>query len=83
MHGVVVLGLVVLFVPFGEVAEALPEGDLGSETVVAFEGGGVGVGRGDVAGLHGEELAVGFEVVIGWQYAGADEFFLEGLDEVQ
>ena len=43
---------VVLFVPAGEGLEALAEGGVGAEVEVALEGGGVGVGGGDVAGLH-------------------------------
>ena len=62
-------------VPFGEVAEAFAEGDLRGEAVVALKGGGVGIGGGDVAGLHGDELFVSVEVEVLGEDAGTDEFF--------
>ena len=77
------LGLIILFIPFRKLPEAFAEGDAGGEAEVAFEGGGVGVGGGDVAGLHRDELLMGFEVVVGGEDAGADEFFLEDLHEIQ
>ena len=63
-------------------AEAFAKGDLGGEAEVALEGGGVSVGGGDVAGLHGDQLLVGFEVVVLWQDTGTEEFLLEDVDEV-
>ena len=33
--------------------------------------------------MHGDEFFVGFEVVVLWEYAGAYEFFLQYLDEVE
>ena len=50
---------------------------------VGFEGGCVGVGDGHVAGLHGHEFLVGFEVVIGGEHLGADELFLQYCHEVE
>ena len=64
-------------------AEAFAEGDLRGEAVVALKGGGVGIGGGDVAGLHGDELFVGVEVEILWEDTGTDELFLEDGDEVE
>ena len=75
--------LVELGVPLGEVAEAFAEGDLRGEAVVALKGGGVGIGSGDVTGLHGDELFVGLEVEVLGEDAGTDEFFLEDGDEVE
>lgn len=75
--------LIVPCVPLCEGAEAVAEGGGGTEAEVAFEGCGVGEGDGHVAGLHGHEFLVGFEVVIGWEYTCCDEFFLKDGDEVQ
>ena len=77
------LFLIELGVPLGEVAEAFAEGDLRGEAVVALKGGGVGIGGGDVAGLHGDELFVGLEVEVLGEDAGTDEFFLKDGDEVE
>ena len=63
-------------IPLGEGAEALAEGGMWFEAEVVFEGCGVGIGDGYVAGLHGHELLVGFEVVVVGEYACDDEFFL-------
>ena len=78
-----VLFLVELGVPFGEVAEAFAEGDFRGEAVVALKGGGVGIGSGDVTGLHGDKLFVGLEVEVLGEDAGTDELFLEDGDEVE
>ena len=48
-----------------------------------FEGCGVGVGYGDIAGLHGDEFLVGLEVVVGREDFGAEELLLENGDEVE
>lgn len=77
------LFLVELGVPLGEVAETFAEGDLRGEAVVALKGGSVGIGSGDVTGLHGDELFVGLEVEVLGEDAGTDEFFLEDGDEVE
>ena len=63
-------------VPFDEGAEAGTDGDCRSETVVAVQRFGIGVGDWDIAGLHANILAVGFEVVVLWENAGADQLFL-------
>ena len=47
-------GIIVVLVPFGEVAEAFTERDFGGEGVVALQGGGIGIGGGDITGLHGD-----------------------------
>ena len=74
---------VILLIPLAEFAEALAEGGGGAEAEVLFEGCGVGVGDGDVAGLHGHEFFVRLEIVVGWKYACCDEFFLQDGDEVE
>lgn len=56
---------------------------MGTEAEVALEGRCVGVGGGHIAGLHGYEAFVGFEVVVGGQYACGNEFFLQYGDEVE
>ena len=48
-----------------------------------FERGGVGVGDGDIAGLHGNELLVGLEIVVFGEHACTDKLFLEDGDEVE
>ena len=75
--------MIIITIPLCKLAEALAQGYPGREAEVALEGGTVGIGDGDVAGLHGDELFVGLEVVVGGKYAGADEFFLEDGDEVE
>ena len=70
-------------VPFGEVAEALAEGDLGREAEVALEGCGIGIRGGDIAGLHGDKLLVGLEIEVLGEHACTDELFLEDIDEVE
>lgn len=70
-------------VPGGEAAEAFAEGGGGLEAEVALEGGGVGVGDGYVAGLHGHEAFVGLEVVVGGKYTGGEKLFLKNLHEVK
>ena len=74
---------VILLIPLAEFAEALAKGGGGAEAEVLFEGCGVGVGDGDVAGLHGHEFFVRLEVVVGWKYACCDEFFLQDGDEIE
>ena len=48
-----------LLVPACEAAQAFAQGRGGAESEVALQGRGVGVGDGDIAGLHGHELLVG------------------------
>lgn len=78
------LRLPVIFgIPLRELSQAVAEGGGGFEAEVGFEGGCVGVGYGHVAGLHGHEFLVGFEVVVGGEHFGADEFFLQYCHEVE
>ena len=70
-------------IPFRKLPEAFSQGGGGLETEVLFEGCGVGVGYGDIAGLHGDEFLVGLEVVVGGEDFGAEELLLENGDEVE
>ena len=69
-------------VPFRKPPEAFAQGG-GLEAEVLFEGCGVGVGYGDIAGLHGDEFLVGLEVVVGREDFGAEELLLENGDKVE
>lgn len=64
-------------------SEAFAEGDFRGEAEIALEGGGVGIGSGDITGLHGDELFVGLEVEVLREDTGANEFFLEDGHEVE
>ena len=74
---------VILLIPLGKFAEAFAEGDFGRETEVALEGGGICVCGRHIARLHGDELLVGFEVVVSRQHLGPHQFFLQGLHKVE
>ena len=74
---------VVPCIPLREFAEALAEWGGWAEAEVLFEGRGVCVSDGYVAGLHGYEFFVRLEVVILWKHACCEEFFLQNGDEVQ
>ena len=63
--------------------ETFAEGSGRLKAEVTLEGGGIGVGYGDVARLHGDELLVGVEVVVGREDTGTEEFFLEDGDEIE
>ena len=64
---------IVLRVPLRELPEAFPQSDLGRKTKISFQGRGVSVGGGDVAGLHRDEFFVRFEIVVLREDAGAEE----------
>lgn len=70
-------------IPLGELPQALTQGSGGLETEVLLQRCGVGVGDRDVARLHRNQFLVRVEIVVGWQYAGAEEFLLEDIDEFQ
>ncbi len=70
-------------IPLRKLTQTVAQGGRGLETEILLQGGGVGIGDGDIAGLHGDELLVGLEVVVGGEDAGAEEFFLEDGDEVE
>lgn len=72
-----------LCIPLCKGTETLTEGGAGLEAEVALEGGGVGIGDGNITGLHGDKFFVGFEVVVLGKDAGTDEFLLQDGDEIQ
>jgi hypothetical protein len=45
--------------------------------------GGVGVGHGDITGLHGHELLVGLEVIIGGEDSCTYQLFLKDGNKVE
>ena len=79
----VVLLVIICLVPLSEAAETFTKGGGGFEAEVLFERGGIGVGDGDITGLHGHELFVGLEIVVFGEHACTDELFLEDGDEVE
>lgn len=72
-----------LFVPVGEGAEAGAERGGGLEAEVVLERSCVGVGHGDVSGLHGDKAFISFEVVVVGEYTSCNKFFLEYLNEIE
>lgn len=70
------------FVPLGEISESGAEGCGGLEAEVVLQGGGVGVGDRDIAGLHRDELLVGVEVIVSGQHPGSNQLFLKDGHEV-
>ena len=74
---------IIPFIPLCKLAQPLAEGDLWGEPKGTLQGGSVRIGGGDVAGLHGDELLVGFEVVVLREDAGTHQFLLKDVDEVE
>ena len=64
-------------------ADACSERSGWLETEVTFQRHGVGKGGRDIAGLHGDELAVGLKIVASRQEASTDKFLLKGIHEIQ
>lgn len=77
------LSFIIGFVPLGETAEAFTQRGGGLEAEVLFERGGVSIGDGDIAGLHGHELLVRLEIVAFGEHACTYKLFLEDGDEVE
>lgn len=77
------LNVVVALIPFGEGPQAVLEWRRGLVSQVALERRGVGVGDGNVAGLHRHELLVGLEVVVRRQHALLHQHALQRVDEVE
>ena len=75
--------VIVGFIPFRKFPEAFAEGGGGAVAVVFFQGFCVRIGDGDVAGLHGYQFLVGFEVVVFGENTGAEEFLLEDVYEAE
>ena len=81
-RGLFILSIICL-VPLGESAEAFTQRSGGLEAEVLFERGGVGVGDGDIARLHGDKLLVGLEIVVFGEDSCTDEFLLKDGNEVE
>lgn len=77
------LNVVVALIPLGEDPQAVLERGRGLVAQVTLERRGVGVGDGNVAGLHGHELLVGLEVVVGREHALLHQHALQRVDEVE
>ena len=75
--------MVVFLVPFRKFPEAFAEGGAGAVAVVFFQGFGIRIGDGNVASLHGHQFLVGFEVVVFGKNAGANEFLLQDVYELE
>ena len=75
--------MIILLIPLGEGAETGAERGGGAEAEVLLQCAGVGVGHGDVAGLHRDEFLVCLKVVVGGEHAGAKQLLLEYLYEVE
>ena len=74
---------IVFLIPLRKLPQPFSQCNLRRKPEITLEGGSIGIGGGDVAGLHRHELLVGLEVVVGGEDAGADEFLLEDVDKVQ
>lgn len=77
------LNVVVVLIPLGEGPQAVLERRRGLVAQVALERRGVGIGDGNVAGLHRHELLVGLEVVVRRQHALLHQHALQRVDEVE
>ena len=77
------LDVVIALIPFGKGPQTVLERRRGLVAHVALERRGVGVGDGNVAGLHRHELLVGLEVVVGREHALLHQNALQRVDEVE
>lgn len=77
------LNVVVALIPLGKGPQAVFKRRCGLVAQVALERRGVGVGDRHVAGLHGHELLVGIEVVVGGEHALLNQHSLKRVDEVE
>ena len=75
--------LIIFLIPLRKLPQPLPQRNLRRKSEIPFKRGGIGIGSRNVSGLHGHEFLMGIEVVVGGEHAGADEFLLEDIDEVQ
>ena len=64
-------------------SEAFTEGDFRSETKVTLQSGGIGIGGGNITGLHGYELLVSLEIIVLGEHTGTHQFLLEDIHEVE
>ena len=77
------LSTIIHFIPLRKPPEPLPDSNLGSESIVAFQACTVCIGNRHIAGLHAYELPVAFEIIVFGQDACADKFLLQSGDVVQ
>lgn len=70
-----------LLVPAGEAAETFAEGCRRTEVEIMLQFGDIREGGDDVARLHGDELLMGFEIVVGGQDVGGDKLLLQDRNE--
>lgn len=75
--------MIVGLVPFRKFSEAFAEGGGWAVAVVFFQSFCVCIGDGDVAGLHGYQFLVGFEVVAFREDTGTEKFLLEDVYETE
>ena len=66
----------IVLIPVYKSLQSLTDIHFRPEGIVRLERRGVGIGDGNVAGLHGDQLAVRGKVIIRGQQIGADQFFL-------
>ena len=74
---------IVLLIPLRKLPQPLPQRNLRRKPEIPLEGGGIGVGGGDVARLHGHEFLMGLEVVVGGEDAGTHKLLLKDIDKVK
>ena len=63
--------------------ESFSQRNLGREAKVSFQGRGVSVSGRYITGLHGNELLVGFEVVVLWQDTCSYKLLLQNVYKVE
>lgn len=83
LQGHDLLNVVVALVPLGKGPQAVLERRRGLVAEIALERRGVGVGNGNVAGLHGNELLVSLEVIVSGQHALLHQHALQRVDKVE
>ena len=77
------LNVVIALIPLGEGPQAVLEWRSRLVSQVTLERRGVGVGDGNVAGLHGNELPMRLKVVVRRQHALLHQHALQRVDEVE
>ena len=75
--------MIVGLVPFRKFTKAFAKGGSRAIAVVFFQGSGIRIGNGNVAGLHGHQFLVSFEVVVFGKDTGANEFLLQDVYELE
>lgn len=77
------LVIVIPSVPLSKASQTFSQTCAWLKAKVLFKWGRVGIGHWHIAGLHRNELLVGFKVVILGEDSCMDEFFLKDGDEVE